>query len=248
VVFVTGGADGIGRALAATFAAGQARVVLTGRTHARAAAEADAIARDTGGAVLGIGADVRHRAEVESAVEAALARFGRIDVLINNAGVAGAANSEDLAEDEWDRIVDTNLKGVFLCSQAVGRHMLGRGSGAIVNLSSIAGLDAFPRRAAYSSSKAAVAMLTKVLAVEWASRGVRVNAVAPGVIRTPLNEAMIAKGNLDLAAVNRRTPMGRRGETRDVIGAISFLASDEAAYVTGAVLTVDGGWSAYGFL
>lgn len=242
VVFITGGTDGIGLSLAQAFAARGARVALCGRDASRAGQ----VARDLN--AFGLGADVRKKADVESAVTAIVERYGRIDVLINNAGVAGAAASEDLAEEEWDRIVDTNLKGVFLCSQAAGRHMLKRGNGAIVNVASVAGLDAFPKRAAYGSSKAAVVMLTKVLAVEWAGRGVRVNAIAPGVIRTGLNEQMIARGNLDLAAINRRTPMGRRGETSELVGAVTYLASDDASYVTGAVLAIDGGWSAYGFL
>lgn len=247
VVFVTGGTDGIGRTLAEAFGRAGARVALCGRDEQRAHATAAALAA-TGIDALGMACDVRRRSEVDEAVARTVDRFGRIDILINNAGVAGAAASEDLAEAEWDRILDTNLKGAFLCAQAAGRHMLRQGAGSIVNVASTAGLDAFPRRAAYSSSKAALIMLTKVLAVEWAARGVRVNAIAPGVIRTPLNEQMIARGNLDLAAINRRTPMGRRGETGDVVGAVRFLASDAAAYVTGAVLAVDGGWSAYGFL
>jgi NAD(P)-dependent dehydrogenase (short-subunit alcohol dehydrogenase family) len=247
VIFITGGTDGIGLALAAAFAKSGAHLAVCARNEQRAQETASTLGA-SGARAIGLRCDVRNRMDVERSVDRIRAQFGRIDILINNAGVAGAAESESLAEDEWDRIVDTNLKGVFLCSQAVGRHMLEQRAGAIVNVASVAGLSAFPKRAAYGASKAGVVMLTKVLAVEWADRGVRVNAIAPGVIRTPLNEEMIAKGNLDLAAINRRTPMGRRGETDDMVGAVTFLASDAAAYVTGAVLTVDGGWSAYGFL
>jgi NAD(P)-dependent dehydrogenase (short-subunit alcohol dehydrogenase family) len=175
-------------------------------------------------------------------------RFGGIDILVNSAGIAGAGPSEELAEEAWDAIVDTNLKGTFLASQAAARHMLANGGGAIVNIASIAGLGGFPGRAAYGSSKAGVIMLTKVLAVEWADRHVRVNAIAPGIIRTELHEAMVAKGHLDLGAIERRTPCRRRGEPADLIGAAVLLASPAAAFTTGAVLAVDGGWSAYAYL
>jgi len=246
VVMVTGATSGIGLALVKACASAGDRVVLCART----AGAVDELARSLGGPAraLAAPADVRRRAEVERAVALALGAFGRIDVLVNAAGVAGAAASESLDEAEWDRIVDTNLKGTFLACQVVGRAMLDAGRGAIVNVASIVAIDAFPRRAAYGSSKAAVVMLTKVLAAEWAGRGLRVNAVAPGVVRTEMNERMIAQGNLDLAAIQRRTPMGRRGEPAEVADAILFLASDRAAFTTGACLVVDGGWTSYGFL
>jgi NAD(P)-dependent dehydrogenase (short-subunit alcohol dehydrogenase family) len=201
-----------------------------------------------GGRALVIGADVRDAAAVASAMERIRAELGTPDIVVNSAGVAGAAPSETLDEETWDRIVDTNLKGTFLVSQAAGRMMLERRQGVIVNLASIAGLGAFPKRAAYSSSKAAVIMLTKVLATEWADRGVRVNAIAPAVVRTEMNEKMIAAGHLDLPSIERRTPMHRRGEAAEIADAVLFLASDKASYITGACLEVDGGWTSYGFL
>ena len=230
IVLVTGGSSGIGEAVARTFAAAGARVALSSRTLDHAEME------------------VQDRASVAAAVARVCNELGPPDILVNSAGVAGAAPSETLDEAEWDRIVDTNLKGTFLACQAVGRLMLERRAGAIVNLASVAGMAAFPKRAAYSASKAAVIMLTKVLAVEWADRGVRVNAIAPAVIRTAMNERMIAAGNLDLAAIERRTPMHRRGESCEVADAALFLASDAARYVTGSCLEVDGGWTSYGFL
>jgi NAD(P)-dependent dehydrogenase (short-subunit alcohol dehydrogenase family) len=246
-VFVTGGSMGIGRTLAEAFAQRGAAVAISARDLDRAERGAAAI-RNHGGRVLAISADVRNKQEIEAGVARITEALGPIDVLVNNAGVAGAGPSETFAEDDWDRIVDTNLKGAFITSQAVGRGMLERGSGRIINIASVAGLGAFPKRAAYGASKAALIMLTKVLAVEWADRNVQVNAIAPGVIRTELNEQMIARGFLDLASIERRTPMHRRGETTELVGAVMFLASDEASYVTGACLAVDGGWSAYSFL
>ena len=247
-VFITGGTAGIGRAYARCFAEHGAQVAVCGRTLERSQSVADELQALTSGRVIGLAADVRDSRQVAEAVDAAVKDFGAIDVLINSAGIAGAFASEHLSERDWDAIVDTNLKGTFLACQAAARHMLPRREGSIINISSVAGLGGFPKRAAYGSSKAAVIMLTKVLAVEWADRGVRVNALAPGVIRTELNEAMIAKGDLDLKSIERRTPLGRRGETSDLFGAGLFLASDAASYVTGAVLAVDGGWSAYGYL
>jgi NAD(P)-dependent dehydrogenase (short-subunit alcohol dehydrogenase family) len=247
VVFVTGGSEGIGRTLAFAFARRGARVALSSRDLARARRVVDDMTAE-GGEGLAIQLDVRHRSDVEAAVEQVVGHFGALDVLINNAGVAGAGPSETFPEDDWDRIVDTNLKGAFLCAQAAGRHMLAHGGGRIVNIASVAGMGAFPKRAAYGSSKAGLIELTRVLAVEWADRNVQVNAIAPGVIRTELNEQMIAKGFLDLAAIERRTPMHRRGEADELVEAVMFLVSDGASYVTGACLPIDGGWSAYAFL
>ena len=247
VACITGGSHGIGASLALGLAAAGVTVAIVARDRSRTDETAERI-RVAGGTALALAGDVRSRSDMQAAADAVVDAFGRVDILVNNAGVAGAAPSEDLDEGEWDRIVDINLKGTFLCCQSFGRHMLRQRSGKIVNVSSVAGLGAFPRRAAYGASKAAVIMLTKVLAVEWADRNVHVNAIAPGVIRTALNEEMIAKGNLDLASINRRTPMGRRGETDDLLGAVVYLSSSASDYVTGAVLAVDGGWSAYSFL
>lgn len=247
VVLVTGGSSGIGEAVARAFCAAGARLALTSRTLERAQDIARSVAANAGTA-LGVQMEVQDSHSVAAAVARVCDALGPPDILVNSAGVAGAAPSETLDEREWDRIVDTNLKGTFLACQAVGRLMLERRTGVIVNVASIAGIGAFPKRAAYSASKAAVIMLTKVLAVEWADRGVRVNAVAPAVIRTAMNERMIAAGNLDLPSIERRTPMRRRGESSEVADATLFLASDAARYVTGSCLEVDGGWTSYGFL
>jgi NAD(P)-dependent dehydrogenase (short-subunit alcohol dehydrogenase family) len=247
VVLVTGAGSGIGREVAEAFGRQHAVVALLARNVDSLLPVAGVI-EATGGRALALGADVRDAAAVTAAMARIRAELGTPDIVVNSAGVAGAAPSETLDEESWDRIVDTNLKGTFLVCQAAGKLMLERRQGAIVNLASIAGLGAFPKRAAYSSSKAGVVMLTKVLASEWADRGVRVNAVAPGVVRTEMNERMIAAGHLDLPAIERRTPMHRRAEASEVADAVLFLASGAARYITGACLEVDGGWTSYGFL
>lgn len=247
VALVTGATSGIGRALVQELARRGASMAVCARNAGAVDDTVRSLATFDAAAIAAVG-DVRDKQQVNAAVRVTLERFGRIDILVNSAGVAGAAASETLDEAEWDRIVDTNLKGTFLCCQAAGQAMLEQRRGAIVNVASIVAIDAFPKRAAYGSSKAGVVMLTHVLAAEWADRGVRVNAVAPGVVRTEMNERMIAAGNLDLAAIERRTPMQRRGESEEIVDAILYLASDEASFVTGACLTVDGGWTSYGFL
>jgi len=247
VAIITGASRGIGRELAGALAESGARVVLAARDLPLLEEVAKGLG-SMGVQTLTVQTDVTVKRDVDAMVSATLARWQRIDILVNNAGVNAPGASEDLAEEEFDRCMAVNVKGVFLCSQAVGRVMLRQGSGSIINIASVAGLVGFPKRAAYGTSKAAVVMLTKILAVEWAKRGVRVNAVAPGVYRTPMNEEMIAKGHLNLELIERRIPMGRRGELPELFGVLRFLASDDSRYVTGETIAVDGGWVAYGFL
>jgi NAD(P)-dependent dehydrogenase (short-subunit alcohol dehydrogenase family) len=179
-------------------------------------------------------------------VERTTAELGRLDILVNNAGVVGPGPSEELSEAEWDRVVNVDLKAVFLCSQAAARTMLSQGRGKIVSIASIAGWAGFPRRASYSASKAGVISLTQTLACEWAKRGVRVNAVGPGYTETEIIKQGAALGVLTVADIERRTPMGRLATPDEIARAVVFLASDEASYITGQTLFVDGGWTAYG--
>jgi NAD(P)-dependent dehydrogenase (short-subunit alcohol dehydrogenase family) len=240
---VTGGARGIGEAIGRRFAAGGATVAVWDVDGDDAARTADAI----GGS--GHPCDVSRRAHVEAAAAATLERHGRIDVLVNNAGVALAGPSESFADEDWDVSIGIMQTGVFLCSQVVGRHMLERGSGAIVSISSINASEAFPMRLAYCAAKAAVVAMTEVLAIEWADRGVRVNAVAPGVTRTALVQRGIDEGIIDVAGYHARTPMGRFGEPDEIASAVAYLADDEqSSFVTGETLRVDGGWSANGWI
>ena len=193
--------------------------------------------------------DVSDRVSVEAAVAEVLETHGRVDVLVNNAGVALAGPSETFSDADWDASIGIMQTGVFLCSQVVGRQMIERNMGTIVNISSINAWEAFPMRLAYCAAKAAVVAMTEVLAIEWADRGIRVNAVAPGVTRTALVQKGIDEGVVDVVRYQARTPMHRFGEPDEIARAVLWLANDEdSSFVTGTTLTVDGGWTAQGWI
>jgi NAD(P)-dependent dehydrogenase (short-subunit alcohol dehydrogenase family) len=241
---VTGSTKGIGLGIARAFAREGARVVVTARNGADCAA----VAKELSGAIA-IPADLAESGDVRRlAREAAHTLGGRVDVLVNNAGQPRVAPSEELGEVEYRYTLDLNLNAYFLLCQELGRGMLERRSGSIINVTSVNGTLAFPKRLAYCVSKAGANMLTKVLAIEWAGSGVRVNAIAPGYVETDFIKGLRAKGLLDFGALARRTPMGRLGTPAEIAEAAVFLASDAASFVTGEILTVDGGWSAYGFV
>ena len=245
---VTGSTKGIGLGIARAFAREGAVVVVNARGGKDCQAVAAEIGKE-GRRAIAIPADLSRSDEVRRlAREAEAVLGGRVDILVNNAGQPRVAPSVDLPEADYRYTLDLNLTAYFLLSQEVGRGMLGRKSGAIVNVSSINGTIAFPERLAYCVSKAGVNMLTKVMAIEWAGEGVRVNAIAPGYVATEMVKGLAAKGILDRERLSRRTPMGRLGLPEEVAEAAVFLASDAAAFVTGSVLTVDGGWTAYGYL
>ncbi len=247
-VVVTGGGAGIGRAAGLAFAAAGARVAVFDIDLPQAEATASEIASRHDVDAFAIGGSVADEADVEGAVERMFERWGRIDVLVNNAGISANSPTVDLAAAQWRRVVDINLTGVFLVSQAFGRWMIAAGRGSIINLGSIYSTVAAPNRLAYCATKAGVAMLTKSLAIEWAKHGIRVNAVAPGYVRTNLVAELAEQGKLDLDALERRTPLGSLQEPDEIADAIVFLASDRASQITGQVLGVDGGWTAYGYL
>jgi NAD(P)-dependent dehydrogenase (short-subunit alcohol dehydrogenase family) len=222
-----------------------ARVVINSRT----AADCAGVARELGAGAVPIAADLSSADEVRRLGRESLAALdGRIDVLVNNAGQPRVAPSVELAEAEYRYTMDLNLTAYFLLSQALAPGMLERRRGSIIMIGSINGTMPFPQRLAYCVSKAGVNMLTKILAIEWAAGGVRVNCLAPGYVTSDLVQRLSAQGILDTKALAGRTPMGRLG-TPEEIGAVAvFLASDEASFVTGEVLTADGGWSAYGYV
>ena len=247
VALITGAGRGIGHGIALGYAREGADLVLVSRTEAEITAvakEVEALGREALPAV----ADVRDAAAVRSVVEQALLTFGRIDVLVNAAGIPMVAPSAELPLEDWQRTIDINLTGTFLCCQAVGRTMIAQGHGAIINIGSLQSFQGFPQRVAYAASKGGIMQLTKALAVEWAPLGVRVNAIAPGWIRTPLQDRLVAEGKLDRTPIIERTPARRVGEVTDIVGPAIFLASDESAFVIGETLVVDGGWLAYGYL
>jgi NAD(P)-dependent dehydrogenase (short-subunit alcohol dehydrogenase family) len=192
-------------------------------------------------------ADVCSPEQVVAMVEDTVATSGRLDILVNNAGVASVFPAEEMALEEWDRVLEINLRGLFLCCQAGGKQMLAQRSGRIINIASVIGFLGFPQRSAYGASKAGVINLTRVLACEWAAHGVTVNAVSPGYVRTPLLEEDVARGIYDVTDILQRTPSRRLVEVEDVANAVLFLASDAASSITGVNLPVDGGWQAYGY-
>jgi 3-oxoacyl-[acyl-carrier protein] reductase len=238
VVLVTGGGHGIGRAISEVFARDGARVVIADRLASAAESVANAIRKETAAEALPVEVDVRDAASVEAAVQQVIDRFDQIDVLVNNAGIYPNTPVVEMDEAEWDAVFDTNVKGMFLVSRAVARRMIDRGvGGRIVNISSGAAKSGRVGAAHYCASKAAVDMFTRVLALELASHDIVVNAVAPGLIEVPdwsLSDEYIN-------ALIALTPMGRIGQPEDIARAVLYLASPEATFITGSVLSVDGG-------
>lgn len=248
-VLITGGASGIGLAVAEAFAANGAHLTLLD-LNAEGLARASEKLRSANPkiAVETSCGSTTDEAAVERAFTQAEARFGSIDVLLNNAGIASNKPTLELSVDEWRRVVDINLTGVFLCAQAAGRRMTRNGRGVILNTASMYGISSAPNRAAYCATKAAVVSLTKVLAVEWAPFGVRVNALAPGYVRTALIDELARVGRLDLEVLEKRTPLGRLAKPLEIAQLALFLASDQAEFITGQAAVADGGWTANGYL
>ena len=241
VAVITGSSRGIGRAVAEGYAKEGARVVVNSRDER----SADAAAEEIGHGAIGIAADVATEEGATSLVRSAVHAFDRIDILVNNAGMAAAANSTELSLELWQKVVALNMTAVFLCSREAAGHMRRAGRGVIVNTASLQAFSPFPRRLAYGATKAAVVMMTRILAAEWAPE-IRVNAVAPGYIRTDMTEKLRAEGRIDFDAISRRTPLRRLAEPAELVGAYLYLASDDAAFVTGETIAVDGGWAAFG--
>jgi NAD(P)-dependent dehydrogenase (short-subunit alcohol dehydrogenase family) len=245
VALVTGGSIGLGRQMAEALGELGADLVLCARKRERCQQAAQELQR-LGVRTLAVGCDVSQPAEVEGMVETALAEFGRIDVLVNNAGTAWGSPAEEMRPEHWNKVLGTNLTGTFLCSQAVGKVMLREKRGSIVNIASVAALGgAHPdllQAAGYHASKGGVVSLTKSLACEWARHGVRVNAIAPGWFPSDMSKAVLEHRRERLLA---GIPLGRFGGDQDLKGAVAFLASEASAFVTGQVLVVDGGQSAW---
>jgi NAD(P)-dependent dehydrogenase (short-subunit alcohol dehydrogenase family) len=241
-VFVTGGAGGIGRAACQAFHDAGYRVALTDLDQEASAAAAAEIDR-SGERVVGIACDVSSTPSVDAAVAAAVERFGRLDSLANVAGVVGPGPSEELSDESWDRLISIHLGGAFRCSRAAFPSLAATGAGSIVSISSIAGRTGFSLRASYCAAKAGIEGLTRALAVEWAKRGVRVNAVAPGHVRTPMLDYSLQIGSVTqetVAARTQRIPMGRYAEASEIASVILFLCSPAASYITGETIWVDG--------
>lgn len=236
VVVVTGGARGIGAAIVQTFVQEGARAVVLDPGDPEAWAPATRY----------LHVDVADRASVEAAFDSIDAIEGRVDVLVNNAGIQRVGLTDEIDPDEWERVVRTHLFGTYQCSAAALRSMKRRGSGSIITIASVAALLAMPGRGPYSAAKAAMASLTRVMAVEVAERGIRVNAVAPGFTRTPLIEQGIRDGSLQEDWMISEIPMRRLATPDEIARVVRFLASDDAAYITGQTIVVDGGWTIQG--
>jgi NAD(P)-dependent dehydrogenase (short-subunit alcohol dehydrogenase family) len=241
VALVTGGSRGLGLEIAQAFGGAGATVVITARRQ-QWLSEAEHLLKDQGIAVYALSCDVADSSSVEQAVQQILSVCGKIDILVNNAGLTWGAPAENMPLDRWHQVIEANITGTFLMSQAVGRHMLERKKGAIINVASIAGLGGGQlNTVGYNASKAAVINFTRALAIEWATKGIRVNAVAPAMFRTRMTEAILDRAE---AVVAEAIPMKRIGQPGELAPSVLFLASDAASYITGQVLPIDGGKTA----
>lgn len=245
VIVVFGGAGGIGAAVGTRLASEGACVVIADLDAAMARAKALEIVAE-GGQAIGAACDITNAGQCESAAQAAVDQYGRLDGMVNCAGISRPHDSISLPPADWARMVDIQLNGAFYAAQACAKRMWTAG-GAMVFITSTNAEAAFPRRAAYCAAKAGLAMLTKVLAIEWAAQGIRVNAVGPAHVATEMTQRNIAAGHINEAQLKARIPMGRLAQPSDVADAVSFLLSAQAGFITGHSLYVDGGWLAYGY-
>jgi NAD(P)-dependent dehydrogenase (short-subunit alcohol dehydrogenase family) len=243
VALVTGGVRGLGRTMATALAEAGADVAITARSKDACEEPVSAIGASTGRRCRGFVADVTIAADVERLAKEVEAEFGRVDILINNAGNNIRGSIEQLSEADWDSVIDTNLKGPFLCSRAIGPGMVKRGWGRIINMGSILSVIAIPGRAPYASAKAGVLNLTRVLGLEWAGTGVTVNAICPGPFATDMNKQLL-DDPVKYQEFVKNIPMGRWGHLEEMAGVAVFLASDASSFMTGTGLFVDGGWTA----
>ncbi len=246
VVVITGGGRGLGRAIADGFVREGAITLITSRDGSRAEAAASEMAAAVGtdARIFGFGCDVGNVAATQALADHIVGRWGAIHVLVNNAGInPWYRKAEDTPVDEWQAVIDTNLTGVFVGCRIFGTQMLAAGRGSIITISSIAGHVGLARSAAYCAAKGGVEQLTKSLAIDWASRGIRVNTVAPAYFETDLTAGLRDHTALS-EGILRRTPMGRFGKPDEVVGTCLFLASDAASYITGQSIGVDGGYTA----
>lgn len=238
---ITGGGTGIGAGIARKFAHEGAQVVICGRREAQLKETADAIDQD-GGEILYCIADISSQKDIQEMMQTVELKFGIVDILVNNAGVYIPDDVTSTSEEEWDRVMDIDAKGVYLMSKAVLPKMLTKGKGKIINIASIAGLIGFEKSAAYCAAKGAVVNLTREMALDYASKGICVNAIAPGVIDTEMTKAFLDNEEAKKVFLSK-TPVGRVGTPEDIAHGAVYLASDESDFVVGQTLIIDGGWT-----
>jgi NAD(P)-dependent dehydrogenase (short-subunit alcohol dehydrogenase family) len=247
VALITGGSSGIGMAIAERFLKEGAKIVINGRSQERCDTAQKQLKIIDADAVFCTTGDVSKWDDVQKMVERTIKQFGRIDILINNAGIYLEKRIEETTEDEWDQVININLKGVFLCSKAVYPHFKNQGSGTIVNMSSDSGISGNPNEAAYCASKGGVTNLTRAMALDYAKENIRVNAICPAVINTPMLQKevdMQEDKEAYLKEMDELHPIGRVGRPEEVAFAVLMVASDEASFITGANIPVDGGFTA----
>lgn len=244
---VTGGGSGIGRQTSLKLAEAGARLAVID-INAEAATETCALIREQGGVAAAFIASTADSQQVHGAFEKIEQTFGRIDILVNNAGVSGNQPALELSDADWRRTMSVNLDGVFYCAREAGSRMKPHGGGTIVNIGSMYSVAAAPNRISYCASKAAVEMMTRVLAIEWADYNIRVNAVGPGYVDTALVRELAQTNRLDLDALIQRIPQKRLAKLEDIAETILFLCEARSAHMTGQILVVDGGWTAYGYV
>lgn len=240
VAVITGGGNGIGRGTALVLAGNGARVAVVDIDRA-AAEETALLVRSKGGEALAVEADVSNASAVKKMVGAVVERWGRLEILVNNAGIIRYGNVVDMDEETWDALFDVDVKGCFLCSKYAIPEMRRRGGGAIINISSVMAMVCWPQHAAYCAAKAGVIGLTKAMALDHIRDAIRVNCICPGTVRTPMTEASYDGATLEL--IGHCHPVGRLGTPEDIGHVVAFLASEESAFLTGAVLVADGGLS-----
>lgn len=232
VVLVTGASRGIGKAIAIGLAEAGAHLIVC--SHASSLKETVSAVKKRGVQIMAVKADVSRKSDVTRMIDQGVNQFGKIDILVNNAGIFLEKPAEEVTEEEWDRIIDTNLKGYFLCCQAVSREMIKQKSGKIINVTSISGLASLPNTAVYCASKGGIISLTKALAVDWVKYNINVNAVVAGDVATEISDDRDKD----------KIPMGRRANPEELVGTIIYLASKASDYVTGSLVMIDGGWTA----
>jgi NAD(P)-dependent dehydrogenase (short-subunit alcohol dehydrogenase family) len=243
VALVTGGARGLGRVMAEALAGAGAAVGLSARNLELARAVAQALGESSGQQVMGVRADVTSAGDVRAMIDTVLEAFGRLDILVNNAGVNIRGPIEQLNESDWDQVIDTNLKGPWLCCRAVAQAMKRQKWGRVINVSSMLGEISMPGRTPYCSSKGGLTLMTRTLALEWAADGINVNALCPGPFATEINTPLLSDPTVK-AAVEAKIPLGRWGDPAEIGPAVVFLASEASSFMTGATLFIDGGYTA----